>query len=198
MAEDSNRELHPAEHRAYRELYASSRQLVRRWGRLMGALAGTPSAAALERGRDRVEGLLTALGSHTAVYQLHGEPMALGVGARLADVRAAVTDRSVDTGMVMRFAVLDIEHVATLLGHLGELAKARGDDEAASFCSGWESSIRPEVDATRAAAVLLGASPDLAAGPLDSSPLGRAAHGAGWVAGWVGETVDRLNAQRKR
>jgi hypothetical protein len=197
-AETSKRELHPAEHRAYRELFAASRQLVRRWGRLSNALAGTPAAETLARGRDRVEGLLTALASHTAVYDLHGGPLVLNLGDRIADIRAVVTDRSVDTGMVMRFAVLDVEHVATLLGHLGALAKARGDDEAASFCSGWEASIRPEVDATRAAAIALGDTPDVAAAPLDASLLGRAAHGAGWVAGWVGEAVDRVSAKRGR
>ena len=192
-----SRKLHPAEHRAYRELYAASRQLVNRWARLISALEGTPYAEVLERGRGRVETLLGALGPQTAAYGLHGGPAAQGVGARIADVRGAVSDRSVDTGMVMRLAVLDIEHVATLLGHLAGLARARSDDELAAFCREWETSIRPEVESTRVAAISLGDSPDRAAAPLDESLLGRAAHGVGWVVGSVGEAVDRVTGLRR-
>ncbi len=188
--------LHPAEHRAYRELYVSGRQLVNRWGRLIGALRGTAYADVLEQGRDRVVAMEAALAPTTEAYGLHGGIAAQGLGARIADLRGAVADRSVDTGMVMRLAVLDIEHVATLLGHLGALAGARSDERLAAFCREWESVIRPEVDATRVAAVSLGASPELAAAPLDPSLLGRAAHGLGWVAGSVGEAVDRAAGQR--
>ena len=96
----------------------------------------------------------------------------------------------------MRIAVLDIEHVATLLGQLGALAAARGDHELASFCHDWEASIRPEVEAVREAAVSLGDSPERAAAPLDSSLLGRAAHGAFWMLGAVGEAVDNVTGRR--
>ncbi|HEX2359676.1 MAG TPA: hypothetical protein VHH72_07670 [Solirubrobacterales bacterium] len=195
--EGTNATLHPAEHRGYRELYLSSRHLIKRWGRLISALEGTAYAEVLERGRDRVEKLLAALPTETERYGVYGGPIALGVGARMADLRGAFTDRSVDTGMVMRLAVLDIEHVATLLGQLGALARSRGDDELAAFCREWESSIRPEVETTRVAAISVGDSPELAAAPLDSSLLGRAAHGVGWMLGSVGETVDRVSGQRR-
>ena len=119
MNRDGNRTgLHPAEHRAYRELYVAARHLINRWRRLTAALEGMPEAPVLEHAAAQVERLLAALGSRTAEYGLHGGPMALGLGARLADLRGAVTDRTVDTGMVMRFAVLDIEHIRTLLRHL--------------------------------------------------------------------------------
>jgi hypothetical protein len=188
----SPEKLHPAEHRAYRELYASCRQLVSRWGRLVDALEGTDMAETLKRGSGRVRDLLATLAPRTEAYGLHGGIAAQGVGARIADVRSAVTDRSVDTGMVMRLAVLDVEHVTTLLGHLAELAEARADDELAAFCREWESAMRPEVKAVRKAAVGLGSDPDRAAAPLDASLLGRAAHGVGWVMGSVGEAVDRV------
>lgn len=191
-------ELHPAEHRAYRELYASSRQLVNRWGRLISALADTPYAEVLERGRERVETLLAVLPTETERYGLFGGVMAQGVGARMADLRNVVGDRSVDTGMVMRLAVLDVDHVEVLLAHLGALARARGDEGLAAFCREWESAIAPEAEATRAAAISLGESPEVAAAPLDSSLLGRAAHGAGWVLGSFGEAVDRVTGQRGR
>ena len=67
MNRDGNRAgLHPAEHRAYRELYVASRQLINRWGRLTAALDGTPEAPVLEHGRDPGGALLAALGPRTA------------------------------------------------------------------------------------------------------------------------------------
>ena len=197
MAADRS-QLHPAEHRAYRELYVASRQLVNRWARLIAALEGTPYAEVLDRGRDRVEKLLAVLPAETERRGLYGGPMVLGLGARIGDLRSLITDRSVDTGMVMRAAVLDIEHVATLLGQLGALARSRDDAELAAFCHEWEVSIRPEVEAVRAAAASLGDSPERAAAPLDSSVLGRAAHGVGWVFGAVGEAVDNVTGRRGR
>jgi hypothetical protein len=196
MGDDRSR-LHPAEHRAYRELYLTSRQLVKRWGRLISALEGTPQAEVLERARGRVEELLAVLPAETERRGLYAGPMALGTGARLGDLRSVIADRTVDTGMVIRAAVLDIEHVATLLGQLGALAVARGDDELASFCRTWEAAIRPEVEAVRVAAASLGDSPERTAAPLDSSLLGRAAHGAGWVFGAVGEAVDNVTGRRR-
>lgn len=184
--------LHPAEHRAYRELYVSCRQLINRWGRLVAALEGTPMAGTLEHSAATVNRLLDELGPRTEAYDLYGGVAAQGFGARIADVRGAVTDRSVDTGMVMRLAVLDIEHVTTLLLQLAQLAVARGDDELAGFCAEWAARMRPEVKAVRKAAVGLGADPDRAAAPLDASLLGKAAHSAGWVMGSVGEAVDRI------
>jgi hypothetical protein len=184
--------LHPAEHRAYRELYASCRQLVARWDRLVAALEGTMAAETLKRSSGRVQDLLAALEPRTAEYGLHGGIAAEGVGARIADLRAVVSDRAVDTGMVMRLAVLDIEHVTTLLAHLGELAAARGDEQLAGFCREWAAAMRPEVKAVRSAAVALGGDPDRAAASLDDSPLTRLAHRMGWVLGWVGEAFDRV------
>jgi hypothetical protein len=194
--DDDRRQLHPAEHRAYRELYASSRQLVNRWGRLISSLEGTPYAEVLERGRERVERLLEALAEETEPYGVYGGPAAQGVGARIAGVRSAITDRSVDTGMVMRLAVLDIEHVATLLGQLAELALAREDTELAGFCREWQRVVMPDVKATRTTAIAVGASPDIAAAPLDQSTIGKAAHRVGWAFGAVGEAIDRYTPSR--
>lgn len=192
--EPSPETLHPAEHRAYRELYASCRQLVNRWRRLSSALEGTEMAAVLAHSAGRVRELLAELAPRTEAYGLHGGFAAQGLGARIADLRGAFSDRSVDTGMVMRLAVLDIEHATTLLGHLAALADARADSELAEFCRGWQRQMRPEVKAVRKAAIGLGSDPDRAAAPLDDSALGRVAHGAGWVLGSIGEAVDRVTA----
>jgi hypothetical protein len=194
---DEKPKLHPAEHRAYRELYASARQLIHRWRRLATALAGTPAGETLERGVVETERLLEALGPRTAAYGLHGGPMAQGVGARIADIRAAVTDRGGDTGLVVRFAVLDVDHLTTLLRQLAELARARQDRDLAGFCEAWAGRLESQLGAVREAAVELGTDPDRAAAPLDESLLNRAAHGVGWVFGSVGEAVDRAVGRRR-
>jgi hypothetical protein len=189
--------LHPAEHRAYRELYVACRQLLNRWGRLSEAMKGTKVARALDSASAQVERLLAELGPRTAEYGLHAGPAAHGVGARIADVRGAVADRGADTGMVVRFAVLDIEHIATLLAHLSRLASTRGDAALAAFCDVWAASTRVEVKNVRKAAVALGEDPDRTAAPLDDSVTTRAAHRMGWLLGSVGEAVDRATAPRR-
>lgn len=195
---DEKPQLHPAEHRAYRELYATSRHLTRRWGRLARALEGTAIATALEGGAEEAARLLDDLGPRTAAYDLHGTPTAQGLGARLADVRTAVVDRGADTGMVARFAALDAEHITTLLRQLAELARARQDRDLAGFCEEWAGRFESQLHAVREAAVELGTDPDRVGAPVDDSPVNRAAHGAGWVFGAVGEGIDRMAGRRRR
>ena len=183
--------LHPAEHRAYRELYASSRQLINRWQRLEDALADTVYAAVLRQGLTRVEQLLVALAPTTEVYGLHGGIAAQGLGARIADVRGIVTDRSVDTGMVMRFAVLDIEHVATLLAYLERLAGQREDEQLRAFLAGWGERMRAHEGTIRDIAIGLGDAPAAAIAPCAPGLAGRVAHGLATRIGTLGEWFDR-------
>ncbi len=190
-------ELHPAEHRAYRELYAACRQLITRWRRIASALEGTAIAERLKDGAAETSVLLTELGPRTATYGLYGSPMAQGMGARIADLRTVIADRGGDTGLVVRSAVLDMEHVTTLLRHLAELARARGDRSMAGFCEEWAGRLESNLDAVREAAVELGADPDRTSAPLDESIVNRAAHGVGWVFGSVGEAVDRVISRRR-
>jgi hypothetical protein len=197
MADPEHAHLHPAEHRAYRELYVACRQLIQRWGRLAPALEGSPVAERLERGVDETEALLAALGPRTASYGLHGGPMTQVLGARIAGLRAAIADRGGDSGMVVRFTVLDIEHITTLLRHLANLARARDDRGLTGFCEDWAGRMEGHLDAVREAAVELGADPDRAAAPLDRSLWSRSAHGIGWAFGTVGEAVDRLASRRR-
>ena len=185
-------ELHPAEHRAYRELYVACRQLITRWRRIASALEGTAIGERLKDGAAETSVLLTELGPRTATYGLYGSPMAQGMGARIADLRTVIADRGGDTGLVVRSAVLDMEHVTTLLRHLAELARARGDRSMAGFCEEWAGRLESNLDAVREAAVELGADPDRTSAPLDESVVNRAAHGVGWVFGSVGEAVDSV------
>ncbi len=195
MATDQT--LHPAEHRAYRELYAASRQLITRWRRVGAALNGTAVGDRLKDGAAETSVLLTELAPRTAGYGLYGSPTAQGMGARIADLRTAVMDRGGDTGLVVRSAVLDMEHVTTLLRHLAELARARADQNMAGFCEEWAGRLESNLDAVREGAVELGADPDRASAPLNDSVVSRAAHGVGWVFGSIGEAVDRVVGSRR-
>lgn len=190
-------QLHPAENRGYRELNAAGRQLIERWTRLIAALAGNEIVEPLEHGIAEVRTLLDQVEERTIEFGLSGKPAAQAAGAGIASARGALIDRSVDTGMVVRLAVLDIEHIATLLPHLAHLAEARGDERLAKFDRRWAKRIRVEVKAVRGAAVRLGADPDLAASPIDDALTTRAAHGAGWLIGTLGEAWDRLHADRR-
>ena len=195
---DEERKLHPAEHRAYRELYASARQLTRRWRRLASAVEGTPVADALWSGLTQVEELVRVLGPRTAGYGLYGGPAAQGLGARIADFRTVVTDRGADTGLSVRFAVLDLDHLTTLLRQLAELARARSDQSLARFDEEWAGRLESELDSVREAAVKLGTDPERTAAPLSGSPVNRAAHGVGWVFGSIGEAVDGVIGRRRK
>jgi hypothetical protein len=190
-------ELHPAEHRAYRELYASCRQLITRWRRVGSALDDTAVGDRLLDGAAETSVLLTELAPRTATYGLYGTPLAQGIGARMADVRTTLLDRGGDTGLVVRSAVLDMEHVTTLLRQLAELARARGDRNMAGFCEEWAGRLESTLDAVREGAVELGADPDRVSAPIDESVVNRAAHGVGWVFGSIGEAVDKVVGSRR-
>jgi hypothetical protein len=189
--------LHPAEHRAYRELYAACRQLIRRWRRVAPALDGTEVGDRLKDGAAETSVLLTDLAPRTATFGLYGGPLAEGIGARIADLRTAVTDRGGDTGLIVRSTVLDMEYVTTLLRQLAELARARDDRNMAGFCEEWAGRLESNLAAVRQAAVELGANPDRTSAPLGDSVVNRAAHAAGWVFGSVGEAVDRIVGRRR-
>jgi hypothetical protein len=190
--------LHPAEHRGYRELYAISRHLVQRWARIGTLLEGVGAADSLQRGAADAQRLLDELKPRTETYGLYGGPMAQGVGARLADLRTGVTDRGADTGLVVRLAVLDAEHLTTLLRQLAELARARQDQDLAGFGEEWAVRFEPHLDAVRQAAVELGRDPDRVAAPVADTLANRVAHGIGWAFGAVGEGIDRVAGRTRR
>jgi hypothetical protein len=138
-----------------------------------------------------VQELLDALELRTADYDLATGPAAQGVAAGVAGLRAGVIDRGLDTGAALRLAVLDIEHITTLLAQLAELAASRGDRDLQRFCGRWERTMRGEVKSVRRSAIALGADPERAAAPLDSSALGQVIHRAGWALGTLGEWFDK-------
>lgn len=189
--------LHPAENRGLRELYLFTRQVVHHWGGLAGRLGGSPLAGVLSRGADSARGLIHELGPATAAHGLHSKPAAQGAGVTLARQRASMRDRFLEVNQAARFAVEDLQHVVTLLGYLEGLTRASDHPELAELMGRWERKLRRLENEARRAVAELGRDPDAAIEPLDSSPLGRAAHGAGYAIGTVGEWLDRKTAERR-
>ena len=182
-------ELHPAEHRALRELHAAGRQLATHWARLAGRLGGAP-AAPLREGAVRARRLCGELAEETAKHDLHGFPAAQGAGTQLAGLRNSAGDVILERNQALRLAVLDAEHVATLLRYLAALADRRDDGALAAFHRRWAGEIESARDAVRDAAIALAGDPDDAIGPAERSALGRAGLGAASAVGSLGEAFD--------
>jgi hypothetical protein len=184
-------ELHPAENRGYRELYAFARNIADHWPKLAERLAGSSAEKPLRDGAAAAVELLRDLEDRTPEYGLHGKPAAQGVGANLARTRRDVRDRFLERNQALRFAVSDLQHVVTLLGYLEQVARSRGDDELRGFCSDQRARLMPVERTARAAAIESGSAPDEAIKPLDTSATGRVAYGAAYAMGSVGEWLDR-------
>ena len=188
--------MHPAENRGYRELYLTGRQLVQRWRRLGDAL-GEPSAEPVRKTADSVDRMLEELAPLTARHDLHGNVAAQGSGSRIGAARGAIGDRFLERNQALRLALEDLEHVVNLLAYLAKVSETRGDTDLVEFCGSWERRLRRQLGTVRKAAVAMGEDPDSAIEPLDTSKVGRAAHGAAYVTGTVGEWVDRRVARRR-
>ena len=188
--------LFAAEHRAYRELHATARALECHWGRLARRLDDD----LLHEGAAQAGALLVELESRVgAAYDLHGQPSAQSVGARLAGARG-LSDLLLERNQAFRTALLDLQHVTTLLGYAAVLARTRGDAELAEWHDGCEDRLKALEARGRAAAAALGADPEAAIAPADESRLGRAGVRVGVAFGTVGEAIDhsRLGALARR
>ncbi len=181
--------LYRAEHRGLRELHAAARQLCGHWERLAERIGGQP-ATVLRRGADNCNVLLDELAGRTEEHGLHGFPAAQGVGGRLAGVRNNAGDLLLERNQAMRVAVLDVQHLTTLLGYLGQLAATRGDEQLAGFHRRWEARLGELETEARQAAIELGCEPAAAVVPADQGPLGRAGHHVATVVGTAGEALD--------
>ena len=190
-------QLHPAENRGLRELYLSTRQLVDHWTDLATRRAGSPLESVLTRGAQAGRDLLKELAPATAAYGLYGKPAAQGGGRALARQRGAVRDRFLELNQAARFAVEDLQHVVTLLGYLETLSGASGNGDLAELAGRWERKLRRIENEARRTVAQLGTDPDSAIERLDSSKVGKVAHGAGNLLGTVGEWVDGKAARRR-
>jgi hypothetical protein len=185
-------ELHPAQNRGLRELVATARQLADHWSSLAPRFqADEKTAATLADGAHRARDLITTLAPLMQERGLYGGPAAHSVGKSLAGSRAQVGDRFLERNQALRTAVLDVQHVVTLLGYQARLAKGQRDVELAQALRQHEHWLLAVERAGRRAAIRLGADPDAAIERLDPSPAGAVAHGAANAVGTVGEWVDR-------
>jgi hypothetical protein len=186
-------QLHPAQNRGFRELYAAARHVVNHYR----ALARHFDEPALTEAETAVRRLLDELREQTERYDLHGSPAAQNVGVTAARARSGVGDRFLERNQALRLAVLDIQHVVTLLGYLAAASETNGNADLAAFCSRWHGQLGSVEERVRQAAIEMGRRPDEATLPLDSSALGRAAHAVPQWVGTVGEWFDRKAARRR-
>ena len=181
--------LYAAEHRALRELHAMTSQLETHWDRL-GERLGGPAGETLADGASSARELLGELGERTGAHGLHGFPAAQGVGGRLASLRNVAGDLLLERNQALRSALLDIQHVVTLLEYLAGLAATRHDADLEAWHIGWRDRLRAIEDRGRAAVAAITDDPDRAVEPADDGPLGRAGAKVGVALGAVGEAID--------
>jgi hypothetical protein len=189
----SDHGLFPAEHRGLRELYALTRALGGHWAKLVGKLDDPPEV--LARGVDASRELIGELAERTAAYGLHGVPAATGTGAWTSRVRGA-GDLLLERNQAMRTAVLDVQHVTTLLAYLAQLADGRSDTALAGWLRGWESRLGRIEDEVRNVAIAEGGDPERAVLPADGSRAGRAGHAIALKLGTLGEAIDSRAARK--
>jgi hypothetical protein len=154
-------ELHPAENRGYRELYAFARNVADHWPKLAERMSGSSAERPLRDGAGAAQDLLRDLEQRTPEYGLYGKPAAQGVGANLANTRRNVRDRFLERNQALRFAVSDVQHIVTLRRLVAGLllgaaraAHARGANGARGRDRAW----------------LLAGRSDRAAGPIGGRP----------------------------
>jgi len=171
---------------------------VRHWEALAGRLEpGSAAGEPLEDGVAAARALLDELGRLTPRYGLYGDAAAIGVGSQLAGGRNLVGDRFLERNQALRLAVLDAQHVTTLLGYLAEVAAVSAAEPVRDLTNRYEKRLRSVERAVRRAAVESGDDPDGAVAPLDPSGVGRTAHGVAMAVGTVGEWVDRRLGGRR-
>lgn len=179
--------LHPAEHRAVRELHATARALASHWASLAGRL-GEPAAAPLRSGASSARALLEALSYRSDLPA--GYPAAQGVGGGLAALRGGARDVVLERNQALRLALADAHQVTVLLGYLAALADARADAELAAFHREWQEQMGRVEAAVSAAVLALGADPDSAVLSAGPGAVGRAGHGLANAFGTFGEAFD--------
>jgi hypothetical protein len=189
--------LHPAQNRGLRELYATAHNLAGHWASLADRFDDPEARQALANGAARARALMTELPELVENHNLYVGTAARGAGASLSRLRSGVGDRFLERNQALRTAVLDVQHVVTLLGYQAELARAQGTADLADFCRRWERELAAVERLARRAVARLGRDPDGAIERLDPSAVGRAAHGAQFWAGSLGEWFDRARSARE-
>lgn len=175
--------MHPARHRALRELGAFARQMADHWTALGERLDGA-AGTALHDGAVAASEILDAVRVLASARELEIGRAALGAG-RVVRARPPVPDAVLERNQALRFALLDGEHLLTLVEYVGALSASAHDQEMQDACTGWAQALRPPVAAAREAAIALGSDPDAAIEALSPG------HKINVLLGWLGEAADR-------
>ena len=187
--------LHPAQNRGLRELYATTRNLAGHWDWLAQRFYDPETRQALLNGAGRARTLMEELPPALEAHNLYVGPAARQAGASISGLRTGVGDRFLERNQALRTALLDVQHVVTLLGYQAELAQSQGTADLADFCRRWERELTAVERAARRATARLGRDPDAAIERLDQSAAGKAAHGSANLVGTFGEWFDRRRAR---
>jgi hypothetical protein len=175
--------VHPARHRALRELAAFARQMADHWDALGGRLDG-PASAALTDGADAAREVLDAVRPLASARDLEIGPMAMNAG-RVARARPPVPDALLERNQALRHALLDAQHLVTLVEYVGALSAGEGDGPLETACAEWKTTLQKPVRRVRRAVIALGETPDVAIEPLSKGQR------LTWAIGWFGEATDR-------
>jgi hypothetical protein len=181
--------MFPAEHRALRELHATAKQVRNHWTKLADRL----DEPLLYDGATAADELLVELEPRV---DLSGRPTAQFAGARFAGARG-LSDLLLERNQALRSALLDLQHVVTLLDYLAGLAATREDPDLEAWHIAWRDRLRGIEDRGRTAVTALAADPDRAIEPADDGTLGRAGAKIGAALGAVGEAIDNRLARRR-
>jgi hypothetical protein len=128
-----------------------------------------------------------------AERNLYGEAAADAAG-RLAPPRPGAPDAVLERNQALRFAVLDVQHVVTLLRYLERLAAADGDEELRALLAGAAAELGAVEQRARDAVIALGDRPDDALRPAGP----RAGQLLNYAVGAWGEWIDRRIGRRRR
>ena len=181
--------MHASRHRALRELGAFARQMADHWTSLAERVP-EGSAKPLRDGAAVAQRVLDEVRPLASARDLEIGPAALTAG-RFARARPLVPDGALELNQALRFALLDGEHLLTLVKYVGALSAAEGDTELEEACAGWARALQRPTGAAQRAVVALGADPDAAIAPISKGQK------LGYLLGWLGEAADRRRAGKR-
>src|SRR4051794_19591889 len=187
--------MHSAEHRALRELRVFGTQLALHWEHLARRFDGA-EAERLAAGAADARAMLVEGGAAAAARDVPTRPAAPLTG-RLTSARPVAPDPPLARKQALRYAVLDVQHCATLAAYAAALAATSGDEELRALLAGWQERLEGHERAVRAAAIALGGRPDDAVAPAIPTVPGRLGQRLAASGGALGEWVDRRAAARR-
>lgn len=190
-------DLHPTEHRGYRELHLSLKSLQQHWTRLAGCIGEGDCVDVLRFGAHRAGTLMRELRTVTESLSVYGGPQALAAGRLAAAFQNFVRDPFLEINQAVRLAILDAEHIANLLAYLAAAADRRDDNERGAFFTRWAGRFRDLQEKLRESALSMIENPEFCIRPVYRTLPGRVAQQIVVLLGNVGETADHHLSRRR-